>query len=88
MARAANTPWTPVDLIVGASVIPATLNSTLTARSLEEQRPLTISLQRYETDYCAPTAPRPSRGREAGRGWTNGAIGYFDGWFTLIVSPR
>ncbi|MEU9456512.1 cyclophilin-like fold protein [Streptomyces sp. NPDC048277] len=79
---------TPVTLTVGSTVIPATLNNTLTARRFKEKLPFTITLQRYADDYCGPAAPLETD--EAGQqaGWKNGDIGYFGGWFTILFDGQ
>lgn len=75
---------TPVMLTVGSTKIPATLNDTRTAQGFLQKLPFTISLQRYEVDYCAPTAPLDTDQKETQHGWSNGDIGLFGGWFTLL----
>jgi len=75
---------TPITLTTDGTVIPATLNETLTAQRFKNELPFTITLQRYSHDYCASAAPLETDKTEQQSGWTNGDIGYFDGWFTIL----
>ncbi|MHA6884493.1 cyclophilin-like fold protein [Ralstonia pseudosolanacearum] len=88
MSSPKNDAGTPITLTVGGTVVPATLNNTLTARRFREKLPFTMTLQRYEVDYCASTAPLETDAAEQQSGWTNGDIGYFGGWFTLLFDGQ
>ena len=79
---------TPITLTTGTTVIPATLNNTLTAQRFKDQLPFTITLQRYSDDYCGTAAPLPSDEAEQQAGWKNGDIGHFGGWFTILFDGQ
>jgi len=79
---------TPITVTVGGTVIPATLNDTLTARRFKDKLPFTITLQRYANDYCGTAAPLAIDESEQQNGWTNGDIGYFGGWFTILFDGQ
>ncbi len=86
MSRARAHAGTPVTLTVDGIAIPATLNGTRTAQSFAENLPFSITLRRYESDYCTPTRPLPVKESETQHGWANGDIGLFGGWFTLLFA--
>jgi len=75
---------TAITLRVGNTVIPATLNNTITAQCFKETLPFSITLNRYEVDYCASAAPLKTDESDRQSGWTNGDIGHFGGWFTIL----
>jgi len=79
---------TPIILKVDTTLIPATLNKTLTARRFREKLPFTIALQRYESDYCSSAPPLETDDTERQFGWKNGDIGYFGGWFTILFGGQ
>ncbi|KUM78416.1 cyclophilin-like fold protein [Streptomyces curacoi] len=78
----------PSTLTVGSTVIPATLNTTLTAQRFKDKLPFTISLQRYTDDYCGTATPLDTDEAEQQAGWKNGDIGYFGGWFTILFDGQ
>ncbi|MBO1510317.1 cyclophilin-like fold protein [Metabacillus bambusae] len=52
MDKHVNETGTAVTLTVGDTVIPATLNNSKAAQDLISRLPYTITLNRYEYDYC------------------------------------
>lgn len=71
---------TKVNLIVGSSVIPATLNNTVSAKDLISKLPYTARVNRSAVDYCG-ILPQPlkSDAAEGQPGWKNGDISYLPG---------
>ncbi len=71
---------TKVELIVGATIITATLNESVSARDLISKLPYHVKVSRAAVDYCGrlpePLNQDPS---EAQRGWKNGDISYIPG---------
>ena len=78
---------TPVQLIVGKTVLPAVLNDSKPARALLDKLPCTVKLQRYEHDYCGVmSVPLPYDRSELRSGWTNGDIAFaVDGNYFAIL---
>ena len=79
---------TPITLTVGDVVIPATLNTTLTARRFKDKLPFTASLERYTDDYCGTAPPLQTDAAELQAGWQNGDISYADGWFAVLFDGQ
>lgn len=66
-----------VTLTAGGTSIPAALNGNRTARALADRLPLTITMSRYEHDYCGPMRePLPYDAQDVQNGWTNGDISF------------
>lgn len=76
---------TAVNISVGDTRIPATLNDTVTGRALADRLPYTVSGHRAEFDYCC-TADRPlaTDPAELQDGWSNGDLLYSGGWFAIL----
>ena len=71
---------TKVKLFIGSDVTMATLNDSVSAKSMIAKLPYTVSVSRAHVDYCG-LLPEPleSVDSEAGRGWKNGEISYIPG---------
>ena len=68
---------TRINMHFGDTVIPGILNDSETARALIEKLPMTISMNRYATDYCAVLDEELPYSEEAvHNGWLNGDINY------------
>lgn len=71
---------TKVHLIVESSVIPATLNHSVSARDLISKLPCTVRVNRSPVDYCGILpAPLKSDAAEGQPGWKDGDISYIPG---------
>ncbi|MDR2738242.1 MAG: hypothetical protein LBB68_00185 [Treponema sp.] len=81
-----NTKETRVTLTIGDTVIPATLNNTVTARAFIERLPFTVSASKAEYDFCGTAKELACDDSERQAGWKNGDIGYSNGWFALFHS--
>lgn len=75
---------TPVKLNLGDVTVTATLNDTVTAKAFAAQLPFTVSVSRYENDYCGPAEDLQTDPAQLQDGWNNGDIGYGDGYFSLL----
>jgi len=76
---------TAVILTVGNTAIPATLNNNKTAHDLISRLPYTITLQRYENDYCGIiTDPFVYDKNDAHNGWKNGDIDLAGNHFSIL----
>jgi hypothetical protein len=82
---------TKVTLTVGDTVIPATLNDSVSARDLISRLPYTITLQRYSHDYCA-SMPDPLKYDRADvhAGWLDGDIDFAltANYFTILFEDE
>lgn len=68
---------TRINMHFGDTVIPGILNDSETAQALIEKLPMTISMNRYATDYCAVLDEELPYSEEAvHNGWLNGDINY------------
>jgi hypothetical protein len=68
---------TAVTLTVGDAVIPATLNDNKAAQDLISRLPYTITLHRYEYDYCGVMDnPLEYDKKDEHNGWKNGDIDF------------
>lgn len=81
-----NSEGTQVALTIGDTVIPATLNHTVTAQAFIEQLPFTVTASKMQYDFCGTVEALPYDGAERQAGWKNGDIGYSNGWFALFHS--
>jgi hypothetical protein len=77
---------TRVILTIGDAVIPATLNSTVTAQELTKRLPYTVTASKMQYDFCGTVEELPRDDSERQAGWKNGDIGFKDGWFALFHS--
>lgn len=75
---------TKVNLKIGDTVIPATLNNTVAAQEFIKKLPFTVSASKGEFDYCGMGGDLKYDKNETQAGWKNGDIGYARGWFALF----
>ena len=79
---------TPITITVGDTVIPATLNSSVSARDLISRLPLTVSMTRGSVDYYLHLSnPLDYAESDVHSGWLNGDIG-FDGTYLTMFHDR
>lgn len=67
---------TKVKLIIGDTVIPATLNDSTSSKALVAKLPYTVHVQRYEHDYCGVMDALPYDEADVHSGWKNGDIAF------------
>lgn len=82
---------TKIRLITGNTIIPATLNDSLSSRELISRLPITVSLRQYSHDYCGVMSdPLPFDEADARWGWLNGDIAFaYDGnYFTILYKDE
>ena len=77
-----------VTLTVGKTQIAAALNDTVTARAFRKLLPFTVSLSRFEHDYCGNAATLDTDKSQLRDGWTNGDIGYGGGYFSILFGGQ
>ncbi len=77
---------TPVILEMNGEEVKASLNNTLTAQEFIKLLPYTVTVSRAADDLCGSVKEElssdPSEGRKS---WKIGEIGWFGGWFTILV---
>ncbi len=77
---------TPVIMMMNGREVHATLNDTLTAREFIQLLPYSVTVSRATDDLCGSVreelASDPSEGLNR---WKIGEIGWFGGWFTILV---
>lgn len=77
---------TPVILEMNGKEIKATLNNTLTAQEFIKLLPYTVTVSRAADDLCGSVREKlPSNSSEGKKSWKIGEIGWFGGWFTILV---
>lgn len=82
---------TKVNLIVGKTVIPATLNDSKSAQELISRLPYEVQLNKYTHDYCGVMAkPLSYDKKDVHNGWLNGDIDFAtDGnYFTILYKDE
>lgn len=77
---------TKINITIGDTVIPATLNDTVASKEFIKKLPFTISASKGEYDYCGMGGDINYDKNETQAGWKNGDIGYARGWFALFHS--
>lgn len=76
----------PIVLVMNGIEVNATLNNTLTAREFAKLLPYTITVYRATDDLCGSVSEELSTEKsERQIGWKIGEIGWFGGWFTILV---
>ena len=76
---------TKIQLHLGDTIIPATLNDSTAAREFIKRLPCTIHASRYEFDICGTlNPPLPRRKEELVTGWHNGDISFDGTYFTIL----
>jgi len=86
---AAGTPsgaGTPILMEMNGTVVKATLNDTRTAKEFLKLLPYSVTVSRAADDLCGTVREKlPSNSSEGKREWKLGEIGWFGGWFTILV---
>ena len=85
------TQGTKVNLIVGKTIIPATLNDTKSAKELISRLPYEVKLNKYSHDYCGVMEkPLSYDQADVHNGWQNGDIDFAtDGnYFTILYKDE
>ncbi len=79
--------WTKITLSAGNRTIPAVLNPSRASQDLLSRLPFTVSLQRYEHDYCGMmSSPLSYNKEDLKSGWKNGEIAFAaDGDYFAIL---
>lgn len=67
---------TAVQLVIGDTILPATLNDSTPAKALLAKLPYVVQLQRYAHDYCGVMDALPYKKEELRSGWSNGDIAF------------
>lgn len=75
---------TRVTLTIEDTMIPATLNNTLTAQEFIKLLPFSITASKSQFDFCGTAESLVYDESETQAGWKNGDIGYSRGWFALF----
>ena len=77
---------TPVILDMNGKEVNATLNNTLTAREFIKILPYSVTVSRAADDLCGSVSEKLPEDRSEGKkSWKIGEIGWFGGWFTILV---
>lgn len=82
---------TKVNILIGDTIIPATLNNSKTAKALLARLPFTMKLHKYAHDYCGVMEnPLPYDEKDVHNGWLNGDIDFArDGnYFTILYEDE
>ena len=84
--KAENAETTPVILEMNGKEIKAVLNDTLTAREFAKLLPYSVTVSRAADDLCGSVSEDlPFDKSEGRKSWKIGEIGWFGGWFTILV---
>ena len=76
---------TPVVLIVGNKRIKAVIYDNKTGRDILSKLPYTITLNRYEMDYCGTlNKPLAYDDKDKHNGWNNGDIDLAGNYFSIL----
>lgn len=77
---------TPIILVMNGQEIRGTLNDTLTAQEFIKLLPYSVSVSRAADDLCGSVRDNlPSDPTQGKNSWKIGEIGWFGGWFTILV---
>ncbi len=77
---------TPVILTMNGTPIRASINDTATGRAFLDMLPWSTTVSRAPDDLCGSVSEAlPADSAEEQLGWHIGEIGWFDGWFTILV---
>ena len=77
---------TPVIMEMNGTEVKAVLNNTLTAREFIKLLPYSVTVSRAADDLCGSVRENlPSDDSEGKNSWKIGEIGWFGGWFTILV---
>lgn len=84
--EAPNENGTPVIMEMNGKEVKATLNNTLTAREFIKLLPYSVTVLKAADDLCGSVSEDlPSDPSEGKKSWKIGEIGWFGGWFTILV---
>jgi hypothetical protein len=84
----ADTPMeiTPIILNMNGTDVHATLNNTVIAKEFKKLLPYSVTVSRATDDLCGSVSEQlNSDNSENSQGWKIGEIGWFGGWFTILV---
>ncbi len=85
-SEAENREGMPVVMVMNGTEVKATLNNTLTAREFAKLLPYSVTVSRATDDLCGSVGESlPSDPSEGQNSWKIGEIGWFGGWFTILV---
>ncbi len=77
---------TPIIMDMNGIEVKAHLNETLTAQEFIALLPYSVTVSRASDDLCGTvTEDLQSDPQEGKHGWEIGEIGWFGGWFTILV---
>ncbi len=77
---------TPIIMDMNGVEVKAHLNETLTAQEFTALLPYSVTVSRASDDLCGTvTEDLQSDPQEGKHGWEIGEIGWFGGWFTILV---
>lgn len=77
---------TPVILEMNGKEVKGTLNNTLTAQEFIKLLPYSVTVSRAADDLCGSVSEDLASDRSEGQSsWKIGEIGWFGGWFTILV---
>ncbi len=77
---------TKVVMDMNGTEVTATMNNTLTAQEFIKLLPYTVTVSRAADDLCGSVSEDlPSIREEGQSSWEIGEIGWFGGWFTILV---
>ncbi len=77
---------TPIILEMNGTEVRAVLNDTLTAKEFMKLLPYSVTVSRAADDLCGSVREElPSDPTEGQKSWELGEIGWFGGWFTILV---
>lgn len=77
---------TPIVMEMNGVEVKAHLNGTLTAQDFIDLLPYSVTVSRASDDLCGTaTEELNSDPQEGKHGWEIGEIGWFGGWFTILV---
>lgn len=82
---------THVTFTIGKTVIPVTLNDSVSAKDLISRLPYTITLQRYPHDFCATMEdPLKYDPKDVHAGWMNGDVDFAltGPYFTILFENQ
>ena len=81
-----NEQGTPVILEMNGTEVKATLNNTVTAQEFIKLLPYSVTVSRAADDLCGSVSENLASDRSEGKKkWEIGEIGWFGGWFTILV---
>ena len=77
---------TPIILNMNGTEVHATLNNTVLAQEFKNLLPYSVTVSRAPDDLCGSVSEQLNNDdSENSQGWKIGEIGWFGGWFTILV---